>query len=166
MAIDNFLQPNIVNIDEKLRLRKAYEKEWKYALPWYQDLEVLYYSEGVTEKTYDIEIINRMYNYLSNIGELYFIEVLQEKLWTPIGDVTLSDKMMPIVIGNKKYWGKGIGKEVLKKLIERAKIIGFSSIKLKGIYKYNKRSKNLFTSVGFYKVLEDEKEEYYELKLY
>lgn len=164
MAIDNFLQPNIINIDERLRLRKACENEWKYALPWYQDSEVLYYSEGVTEKTYNLEIINRMYNYLSNIGELYFIEVSHEKLWTPIGDVTLSDKMMPIIIGNKKYWGKGIAKKVLKKLIERAKNIGFSSIKLKGIYKYNERLNKLFTSVGFYKVSEDEKEEYYELK--
>lgn len=106
-----------------------------------------------------------MYSYLSDNGELYFIEVLYEELWILIGDLTLSDKMMPIVIGNKKYWGKGIAKKVLKALIERAKNIGFSSIKLKGIYKYNERSKKLFTSVGFKKISENEKEEYYELKL-
>ncbi|NBI05572.1 GNAT family N-acetyltransferase [Senegalia massiliensis] len=165
MAIENFVQPDIINIDEKLRLRKSCENEWQYALPWYEDSEVLYYSEGIREKTYDLEIINRMYTYLSDNGELYFIEILHERSWIPIGDVTLSDKMMPIVIGNKKYWGKGIAKKVLHILIERAKDIGLSCIKLKGIYKYNERSKRLFKSVGFYKISEDEKEEYYELKL-
>jgi len=165
MAIDNFLQLNIINIDERLRLRTACKEDYKYALPWYQDKKILYYSEGVSDKSYDLEIINRMYIYLSDNGELYFIEVLDKKTWIPIGDVTLSDKMMPIVIGNKKYWGKGIAKKTLKTLIVRAKNIGFSSINLKGIYKYNERSKKLFISVGFQKISEDEKEEYYELKL-
>ncbi|WP_425447209.1 GNAT family N-acetyltransferase [Dethiothermospora halolimnae] len=163
--IDNIIQPNILKIEEGLRLRKSNENEWNCALPWYKNSEVLYYSEGITDKTYDMETIKRMYSYLSNIGELYFIEALKSNEWIPIGDVTLSQRTMPIVLGDSNYWGRGIGKKVIKKLLERAKNIGLSTIKLKGIYKYNERSKNLFKSVGFYKVSEDNREEYYEIKL-
>jgi len=49
-------------------------------------------------------------------------------------------------------------------LIERAKEIGLSKISIE-IYKYNDRSRNLFTSLGFVKVSEDEKSDYFEMKV-
>ena len=158
-------QPNIIKIDEDLRLRKLNEEEWGLGLPWYQKKNVLYYSEGVTDKVYDMNIINRMYKYLSDIGELYFIEALEENKWIPIGDVTLSEENMPIVLGDEKYWGRSIGKKVISKLIERAREINLDKIYIPSIYKYNDRSRNLFTSLGFIKVSENEKEESFQLKL-
>ena len=78
---------------------------------------------------------------------------------------SLSEQNMPIAIGDERYWGKGIGKKVIKKLIDRAKIINLEKIYIPAIYKYNDRSRNLFTSLGFIMVGENEKEESFELKL-
>ena len=36
-------------------------------LPWYQDEEVLYFSEGEGTTPYDLTTIKRMYNYLIKI---------------------------------------------------------------------------------------------------
>ncbi|WP_066507057.1 GNAT family N-acetyltransferase [Abyssisolibacter fermentans] len=152
-----YVQPIIIQINQGLRLKKTEQSEWEKALKWYQNKKVMYFSEGVTDKVYTMNEINRMYTYLDKIGELYFIEVFKDNKWKAIGDVTLSDKNMPIVIGDEDYWGKGIGNEVIKKLLQRAKDIGMKKIEIQTIYHYNERSKNLFTSLGFKKNKENEK---------
>lgn len=163
MGFQGVIQPLIINIDSNLRLRNPDKSQWKIALPWYQNTKVLYFSEGITDKVYDMDTINRMYGYLSTIGELYFIEIFDDEVWKPIGDVTLSEKNMPIAIGEEKYWGRGIGKKVISKLIERAKVIGLSKICVPAIYLYNSRSQALFTSMGFIEVNKNDKEKSYEL---
>ncbi|MCB2290545.1 GNAT family N-acetyltransferase [Clostridium sp. CS001] len=165
MTFKQSIQPQIIPIDENLRLRNPDKIEWKTALPWYQNPKVLLYSEGVTDKVYDMDIINRMYKYLNSIGELYFIEIFQGKIWKSIGDVTLAEKNMPIAIGYEEYWGRGIGKKVIGKLIERAKSIGLSKIYIPEIYLYNNRSQNLFISMGFIEVNKNNIEKSYELNL-
>ena len=164
MPFLNIVQPDIIEIDEKLRLKKVLKDDYHMALMWYQNPRVLYYSEGVTDNLYDMNVINRMYEFLNGIGELYFIEVLEDK-WHAIGDVVLSKDNMPIVIGEDRYSGIGIGKKAIATLIERAKVIGLEKIKIPAIYKYNDRSRNLFLSFGFTKVEENDNEESYELIL-
>lgn len=150
MPLKNINQPPIIKIDTNLRLIVLDKSDWIVALKWYHNPKILYYSEGITdEKTYDIDTINRMYEYLSNIGELYFIEINENDKWILIGDVTLSEKNMPIIIGDEYYWGKGIGYIVINTLINRAKVIGITQINIPTIYSYNKRSQNLFKSIGF-----------------
>lgn len=165
MPLDKFEQPQTIFINDNLRLRNPDKIEWETALPWYQNPKVLYYSEGVTGKSYDMFVINRMYQYLSSIGELYFIEILEDGFWKPIGDVTLSDQNMPIAIGDEKYWGKGIGKKVISTLLKRAKSMGLIKIKIPAIYLYNLRSQNLFKSIGFIEVNKNDNEISYELNL-
>ncbi|MCB2310456.1 GNAT family N-acetyltransferase [Clostridium tagluense] len=165
MAIKNIIQPHTILIDEYLRLRYPNKVEWEKALPWYQNPSILYYSEGVTDKVYDMDIINRMYEYLSKIGELYFIEIYEENHWKAIGDATLSEINMPIAIGYEKYWGKGIGKKVISQLIQRAKEIKLKKICIPAIYRYNKRSQNLFRTMGFVEVNSNDREKTFELKL-
>jgi RimJ/RimL family protein N-acetyltransferase len=165
MAIRDIIQPHTIQIDEYLRLRETNRTDWEKALPWYQNQSILHYSEGVTGKVYDMDIINRMYKYLSKIGELYFIEINEENHWKTIGDATLSEVNMPIVIGEEKYWGKGIGKKVISKLIERAKEIKLERINIPTIYTYNERSQNLFKAMGFVEVSSNDREKVFELKL-
>lgn len=165
MYLEDIVQPDIIWIEEKLRLRTPDLSEWSMAIPWYSDEKVMYFSEGVENKVYDINMINKMYKYLSNIGELYFIEVFENGFWIAVGDVTLSEDNMPIVIGNPKYWSRGISKKVLLKLINRGKLMGFKKIYIPTIYTYNKRSQNLFSSMGFIQVYSDENKKSYELKL-
>ena len=77
---------------------------------------------------YTIERLGGMYRYLNNAGELYFIEVLGNGTYKPIGDVTFWQEDMPIVIGDPAYRGKGIGRKVISALIERGKFLGFDQL--------------------------------------
>lgn len=165
MGIKEITQPDVIEIDKELRLRTPDKSQWEVALPWYENPKVMYYSEGVTDKVYDMEKIKGMYTYLGRVGELYFIEVLENGDWKPIGDVTLSEENMPIAIGEEAYWGKGIGKKVIGSLIERAREIGLKKLQVPSIYLYNSRSENLFTSLGFLEVSKNEKEKSFELVL-
>jgi RimJ/RimL family protein N-acetyltransferase len=135
---------------EDLRLRPAqFPDDCVAALPWYSDPEVLHYSEGAGAEPYSLEMIERMYQYLMKIGELYMIEVRTENGWLAIGDATLSQETLPIVIGNPKYRSKGIGSQVIDMLIERAKILGWEKLKVKQIFEYNERSRRLYARHGF-----------------
>lgn len=137
-------------VTENIRLRPVTLDDVDLALPWYQDMEVLKYTAGV-ERTvpYDRETVIRMYRYLMSIGECYLIEVKEQSSWFPIGDVTLSEETIPIVLGRKEYWGRGIAKQVLGYLIQRAKDLGYTRIRAKEIYAFNDRSLALFRSLGF-----------------
>lgn len=85
-----------------------------------------------------------MYHYLNNIGELYFIEVLENGAYKPIGDVTFWEDDMPIVIGDPNYRGRRIGRKVISALIERAKELGFDHVSVGEIYDWNESSRRCF----------------------
>ena len=150
MPIEEINQPEIINIDSNLRLRK-FDNKFSFAFDWYQDEDTVKLVDGVNAKKYDFTTLRRMYEYLNNIGELYFIEVLDKNEFTPIGDVTFWKEDMPIVIGDKNYRGKGIGKKVVETLIKRAMELGYEEIKVREIYIYNIVSQRLFESAGFKK---------------
>lgn len=154
-------QPKIIMIHESLRLYTPDKTDWDQALPWYQNPNVMYLSEGLTNQVYDLMQIYNMYEFLSTRGELYFIQVLDENQWVSIGDVTLWEENIPIAIGIEKFWGKGIGKEVLKTLISRAKRLGMTQLNVPAIFHYNTGSQRLFESLGFKKIGENETEKSY-----
>lgn len=147
MPIIGIKQPNIINITKELRLRR-YDGIFDFALRWYQDEDTLMLVNNSPDK-YDSIRLERMYTYLDGQGEEYFIEVLKGQTFIPIGDVTFSKDDMPIVIGEKDYRGKGIGKQVIKTLINRAKEIGYLEVQVDEIYKFNYSSQRLFESCGF-----------------
>ncbi|GAA0115383.1 GNAT family N-acetyltransferase [Clostridium senegalense] len=159
MSFKKIKQPKTIYINDRLKLTKVTKDRYKLALPWYSNPEILYYSEGRDIAPYEIEKITKMYDYLSSIGELYFIEILENNSWKAIGDVTLSQENLPIVIGDSDYFGKGIGKQVVSTLINRAKILGLTELHIPLVYKYNIRSQKLFTSLGF--TLLQENDDYY-----
>ncbi len=135
--------------DENLRLRPIqFETDLKYSLTWYSDPEVLYFSEA-TDTPYELKTLHDMYKYLQNKGEVYIIEILENDHWHPIGDVTLTPDTLPLVIGEKKYRNKGLGRRVVKLIIERARELSYSELKIKNVFTYNLRSKKLFESLGF-----------------
>lgn len=121
------------------------------AVAWYQDPEVLYYSEGgETSTPYDFERVQAMYSCLLNKAEVYIIEVNTKDGWLPIGDVSLFQKSgVPIIIGNSVYRSSGIGKRVIQLIISRVRELGRNTITTNGIYTYNERSRGLFESLDF-----------------
>lgn len=166
MPLDQIEQPRIIQINEWLRL-SAYQGEHDFALAWYQDPEVYYNSEGIQDglSLPDMDYVDRMYLYLNAVSELYFIEVLEDGIFKPIGDTAVKAKNPPIVIGEKKYRGRGIGKLVLKMVIERAKTIGIEKIYDTVIFDYNLPSQKLHESLGYVCVGKKGKLLMYELNL-
>lgn len=147
MAIKGINQPELIQIANNLRLRK-YDGSHEFALTWYLDPELVYLVDGV-RKAYTLQKLKQMYEYLNSHGELYFIEILEESGYRPVGDVTFRREDMPIVIGDPAYRGKGIGKKVVAALTERGRELGYHCLYISEIYSYNIVSRKCFESVGF-----------------
>lgn len=163
VAIPGIVQPEIVQVDDTLRLRK-YDGMYDFALEWYQDEETVYLVDGKRD-SYTIELLGGMYRYLNNAGELYFIEVFANNAYKPIGDVTFWQEDMPIVIGNPSYRGKGIGRKVISALIDRGKELGYDHLAVGEIYDWNEGSRRCFESMGFRSYEKTEKGSKYRLSL-
>ncbi len=58
MAPNNIQQPNMLNIDDRLRLR-AYDGNFQVAVPWYQD-----------ETVYDNSDVNAVHNTIKRVHKL------------------------------------------------------------------------------------------------
>ena len=147
MAIQGIEQPAIIQIGHALRLRK-YDGVHDFALEWYLDEETVYLVDGKRDP-YTMERLGGMYRYLNNAGELYFIEVLENGTYKPIGDVTFWQEDMPIVIGDRNYRGKKIGRKVISALIKRGKELGYDHLAVGEIFDWNEGSRRCFESVGF-----------------
>lgn len=147
MAIEGIVQPDIIEVDNGLRLRK-FDGVCDFAFEWYQDEETVYLVDGV-KRPYSWETLRGMYEYLNQHGELYFIEVLKDDVFIPIGDVTFWQQDMPIVIGDKTFRGKGIGRRVINRLVDRGRELGYKKLYVNEIYDFNIASRNCFESMGF-----------------
>ena len=147
MPIAGIDQPHMIPIGDDLRLRK-YDGIHDFAYSWYQDPDTLW-MVSADRTPYPEEQTDRMYAYLNDHGELYFIEIIQNGVFIPVGDVAFWNDDMPIVIGLPEYRGKGIGKRVVQALIDRGRSLGFSKISGGEIYDWNTPSRTLFTSLGF-----------------
>lgn len=163
MPIKDFPQPDIISIGDDLRLRR-YDGIHYFAYGWYQDPDTLW-MVNADRTPYSKEQTDRMYAYLNDHGELYFIELLQAGEFVPVGDVTFWDDDMPIVIGPPECRGKGIGRRVVQALIERGRSLGFSKLSAGDIYDWNLPSRTLFTSMGFQPCMKTEHGYRYELDL-
>ena len=163
MAILGIEQPDVIQIDDTLRLRK-YDGNHDFALAWYQDEETVWLVDG-NRNPYTVERLEGMYRYLNNAGELYFIEVLENGIYKPIGDVTFWQEDMPIVIGDPNYRGKEIGRRVILSLIQRGKMLGYDRLEVGEIYNWNVGSRRCVESVGLTPYEKTEKGHSYRMSL-
>ncbi len=163
MPIQGIPQPELIQVDESIRLRK-YDGIHDFALEWYQDTDMIWMIDGA-RTPYDAEKLGRMYRYLDNQGELYWIEVLENESYRPIGDVTFWQEDMPIVIGDPACRGKGIGRKIVGALIHRGQTLGYDKLYVDQIYHYNAASRKCFQSAGFIPYQETEKGTSYVLDL-
>lgn len=162
MPIPGICQPELLQIDAELRLRK-FDDCFDFAFDWYQDEETVYLVDGV-RRPYSRETLTNMYHYLDNHGELYFIEISENGVFRPIGDVTFSREDMPIVLGDRAYRGQGIGKKVVRALIRRGQELGYDTLGVSEIYHWNPASQRLFEHLGFRPVKKTERGARYEWK--
>ncbi len=53
-----------------------------------------------------------------------------------------------IVIGDKSYWGKGVGQQMMEDLEIQCKALGCAVVEL-GVFEYNRRAIGLYRSLGY-----------------
>ena len=166
MAYKDHIQPELIVISDTLRLRK-YDGHFELFLPGYQDPYVYQNSEGIFEESRipTLDYVRGMCNYLAKAGELYYIEVLENGDFVPVGDVTVKDENPPIAIWRADCRGKGIGKAVMQAVIVRLKELGCEKITGSTVYRWNTGSQRLHEGLGFQRITEDEQEIIYELDL-
>ena len=139
----------IIQIDSSLRLVPYFLTDHRdVASTWYQDVDLVELVDGI-RIPYSLEKLNAMYSYLEEHGDLFWIEFLEKGEWIPIGDVALSQENLPIVIGNPAYQHQGLGRKVLRTLIDLARQRGWKELKVQEIYDFNHASRRCFESLGF-----------------
>ena len=166
MALNDHIQPDIIPVSDILRLRK-YDGNDRLFLPGYQNPVVYQNSEGIFDdaRIPDLDYVKRMCAYLARVGELYYIEVLENGSFVPIGDVTVKDENPPIAIWQDAYRGKGIGMQVMQTVIRRLRELGYAQITGSTVYRWNLPSQRMHEKLGFVKTAENDKEIIYKLKL-
>lgn len=166
MPLPNIEQPEIISVSATLRLRQ-YDGKYEVFLPGYQNPTVYQNSEGIFDETRipNLAYVKGMCNYLQKVGELYYIEILENGLFVPIGDVTIKPDNPPIAIWFDRYHGKGIGKLVMQALIQRLRALGYSKITGSMVFRWNLASQKLHEGLGFVRTNENEREITYELDL-
>ena len=143
------MKTKIIQIDDSLRLVPYFLADHRdAALAWYQDVDLVELVDGV-RIPYNVEKLNDMYSYLESNGDLFWIEFREKGEWVPIGDVTLSQENLPIVIGNPTYQHQGLGRKILKALIDLARQRGWKELKVQEIYTFNQISRRCFESLDF-----------------
>ncbi|NLI99373.1 GNAT family N-acetyltransferase [bacterium] len=114
-----------------LRLRPMTEGDWEVLHKWNSDPDVLYWSEEDDIECWQLEDMIGMYRMVSERAYCFIIEAEGK----PIGECWLQQmnleeisarfpdkdvRRMPIMIGEKDYWGSGAGTAVIRALTEFA----------------------------------------------
>ena len=166
MPLKEIIQPEVIEINNSLRLRK-YDGNYESFLPGYQNPVVYQNSEGIFDesKIPNLHYVERMCKYLSSTGELYYIEIKETGIYKPIGDVTIKEENPPTAIWVDEYRSKGIGTLVMQTVIKRLKELGYKKITGSIVYKWNIQSKKMHEKLGFIRVGEEGRKLIYELEL-
>jgi aminoglycoside 6'-N-acetyltransferase len=142
--------------EAQILLRPFQEPDWEYLYEWNQDPEVLYFSEGDDIETYTKDQIQKIYKRVCRKAYCFIIQVREKPIgecWIqPMNKKKLLDKYptlrsfrIDLLIGNKMFWGKGIGTKVIAMLTK----FGFDKLNADIIFgcditDYNKRSMKVF----------------------
>ena len=102
-------------IDNELRLIPYYRND-EASLPWYQDLDVCRQVDN-REKPYDVELLHRMYDYLTAHGDCYYIEYKG----VLVGDVSLRENSEIAVVVCKEYQNQHIGRRCVLEMLKLAR---------------------------------------------
>ena len=136
-------------VDSEIRLIPYYRND-EASLPWYQNWALVKMVDN-RDTPYDIPLLHRMYDYLSENGDCFYIEydgVL-------VGDVTLLSNGEIAIVISKEYQRKNIGRRCVREMLSLAKERGMTEVKAV-IYTFNIPSQRMFLSLGFIKTGDEE----------
>ena len=136
----------------KVYLRNLKYSDKKYFGKWWIDKSLLKLTSGVLKQISDKEIDKYFQAILESKNDYHFMIVVDGKT---IGHISLAKRRnswheTQIVIGEKKYWGKGYGFKAIKLLMQKAKRLGFFRIYLE-VRPNNLRAIKAYEKCGFIK---------------
>lgn len=126
-----------------------YFENYDTTLKWYEYKDVCKQVDNI-DFVYDIDRLQKMYNYLNTHGKLFYIEY-KNKL---VGDISLTDEAEITIVVCKEFQNKHIGRNCVKKILELAKEKGLKSVTA-NIYAFNHQSIKMFEAVGFKQIDEE-----------
>lgn len=135
-----------------IKLRKIKKSDLRYFLKWWKDKDLIKLTSGFYEKS-DAILTKYFLDIFNNTKDHHYIVQFGVKV---IGHVALTHKSkeafeIQIVIGEKKYWGKGFGSEAIKKAVRIAfEKLGYSKASLE-VRPENIRAIKAYESCGFVK---------------
>jgi aminoglycoside 6'-N-acetyltransferase len=150
---------------ERVFLRPMTEDDWPLVVKWETDPEVLYWADTGNITTRNLEEVQAIFRTVSQQAYCFIIE----HAGRPVGDGWLQKMNLPVilekypgkdcrridlVIGEKGWWGKGLGTDVIRTLTrfaleqEKADMV----FGLPG--DYNARSMRAFEKAGYTKVMQ------------
>lgn len=137
----------------KISLRKIKLSDKNYFAKWWRNKELLKLTSGILKLISDKEIDRYFQAMLNSKDDYNFIILADGKI---VGHISLVKRRnswheTQIVIGEKKYWGKGIGSKAIKLLIRKAKKDVFFKIYLE-VRPTNLRAIRTYEQCGFEKV--------------
>ena len=112
---------------ERVVLHPMTEDDWDVLLKWNSDPDVLYFTEGDDVSVYTLEQVQEIYRGVSQDAFCFIIEVDGN----PIGECWLQQmnlerilqkhpgvdcRRIDLMIGEKEFWGRGLGTEVIRLL--------------------------------------------------
>lgn len=144
-----------------IKLRPMTENDWDILVKWNSDSEVLYYSEGDDVTAYTLEDVQGIYRSVSQNAFCFIIEIDSETIgecWLQNMNLErilqkypdLDCRRIDLMIGEKQYWGQGIGTEIIRLLTEFGFLKETADIIFGcDIADYNIRSLRAFQKVGY-----------------
>ena len=135
-------------VDQEITLIPYYPNP-DVALAWYQDLDVCKQVDNI-DHAYDLDLLNRMYTYLSTHGDCYYIQYRG----VLVGDVSLRNNAEISIVVCKEYQNLHIGRRCIVNMLVLAKEKSLKEVKA-NIYSFNTQSQKTFESVGFQKVSDE-----------
>ena len=112
---------------ERVVLRPMTEDDWGILLKWNSNPDVLYFTDGDDVSSYTLELVQEIYRGVSQDAFCFIIEVDGN----PIGECWLQQmnlerilqkhpgvdcRRIDLMIGEKEFWGRGLGTEVIRLL--------------------------------------------------
>jgi len=133
--------------------RKLESNDWHYFTKWWRDKELIKLTSGDHTPLTDEDIKQRVAEMAMEDNSHHWLIRAEDVI---VGHINLNkidgnSAELQIVIGEKEYWGKGIGKEAISQTIKKANNLGFKKI-IAEVRPENSRAFGLYKKMGFHKI--------------
>jgi aminoglycoside 6'-N-acetyltransferase len=131
-------------------LKKLKPTDKKYFAKWWRDKDLLKLTSGILKRISDQEVDKYFSAILHSKNDYHFMIIVNNKA---IGHISLVKSRnnwyeTQIVIGDQKYWNKGIGSKTVQLLIKKAHRLGITKIYLE-VRPTNIRAIKAYEKCGF-----------------